>query len=32
MAVGQGLYPADIDYKKGYTLRFVDKGYGLEGR
>jgi NitT/TauT family transport system substrate-binding protein len=29
MAVGQGLYPADIDYKKGYTLRFIDKGHGL---
>jgi NitT/TauT family transport system substrate-binding protein len=30
MAVGQGLYPADIDYKKGYTLQFVNKGYGLD--
>jgi len=30
MATGQGLYPADIDYKKGYTLQFVDKGYGLD--
>ena len=30
MAAGQGLYSADIDYKKGYTLRFVDKGYGLD--
>jgi len=30
MAAGQGLYPADIDYKKGYTLQFVDKGYGLD--
>jgi NitT/TauT family transport system substrate-binding protein len=32
MAAGQGLYPADIDYKKGYTLQFIDKGYGLDGR
>ena len=32
MAVGQGLYPADIDAKKGYTLQFVDKGYGLDAR
>ena len=30
MATGQGLYPADIDYKKGYTLQFIDKGYGLD--
>jgi NitT/TauT family transport system substrate-binding protein len=30
MAVGQGLYPTDIDFKKGYTLQFVDKGYGLD--
>jgi NitT/TauT family transport system substrate-binding protein len=30
MTTGQGLYPADIDYKKGYTLRFVDKGFGLD--
>jgi NitT/TauT family transport system substrate-binding protein len=26
---GQGLYPANLDYKKAYTLRFVNKGYGL---
>ncbi len=32
MATGQGLYPADIDYKKGYTLQFIGKGYGLDGR
>jgi len=25
----QGLYPADLDYRKAYTLAFVDKGYGL---
>jgi len=30
MATGQGLYPADIDSRKGYTLQFVDKGYGLD--
>ena len=30
MAVAQGLYPADLDYKTGYTLQFVDKGYGLD--
>jgi NitT/TauT family transport system substrate-binding protein len=28
MASGQGLYPTDLDYKKAYTLDFVDKGYG----
>jgi NitT/TauT family transport system substrate-binding protein len=28
MASAQGLYPADLDYKKGYTLDFVDKGHG----
>jgi hypothetical protein len=22
------LYPADLDYKKAYTLQFVDKGIG----
>jgi len=32
MATGAGLYPADIDAKKGYTLQFVDKGYGLDAR
>lgn len=25
-AVKAGLYPADLDYRKGYDLRFVDKG------
>ncbi|MCS6877628.1 MAG: ABC transporter substrate-binding protein [Geminicoccaceae bacterium] len=25
-----GLYPSDLPYKKGYTLRFVNKGHGLE--
>jgi len=29
---GQGLYPADMDYRKAYTLEFVDKGYGLGGQ
>lgn len=24
-----GLYPANLDYKKAYTLQFVDKGEGL---
>ena len=24
-----GLYPKDLDYKKAYTLQFVDKGFGL---
>ncbi len=28
-AVAIGLYPADLDYKKAYTLQFVDKGHGL---
>ena len=28
-AVSVGLYPADLDYKKAYTLQFVDKGVGL---
>jgi NitT/TauT family transport system substrate-binding protein len=26
----QGLYPKDMDYKKAYTARFVDQGYGLD--
>lgn len=29
-AVAVGLYPADLDYKKAYTLKFVDKGVGLK--
>ncbi|MDB5395469.1 MAG: putative transporter, periplasmic substrate-binding protein [Rhodospirillales bacterium] len=29
MASGQGLYPVDLDYKKAYTLQFVNKGFGL---
>jgi NitT/TauT family transport system substrate-binding protein len=28
-AAEEGLYPADLDYRKAYTLRFIDKGYGL---
>jgi hypothetical protein len=31
-AVAAGLYPKGLDYKKAYTLRFVDKRYGIEGR
>jgi NitT/TauT family transport system substrate-binding protein len=26
---GQGLYPAEMDYRKAYTLRFVDKRAGM---
>jgi NitT/TauT family transport system substrate-binding protein len=29
-AVAVGLYPADLDYKKAYTTKFVDKGVGLK--
>jgi len=28
----QGLYPAGMDYKKAYTLQFVNKGVGLSMR
>ena len=28
----QGLYPKDMDFKKAYTTRFVDQGYGLDLR
>jgi len=28
----QGLYPKDMDYKKAYTARFVDQGFGLDLR
>jgi NitT/TauT family transport system substrate-binding protein len=31
-AAAAGLYPKGLDYKKAYTLRFVDKRYGIEGR
>jgi len=24
-----GLYPKDLDYKKAFTLQFVNKGVGL---
>jgi NitT/TauT family transport system substrate-binding protein len=27
--VKAGVYPADIDPKKGYTLQFINKGHGL---
>ncbi|MGD0723896.1 MAG: ABC transporter substrate-binding protein, partial [Roseiarcus sp.] len=30
--VKAGVLKAGIDYKKAYTLRFVDKGVGLELR
>jgi hypothetical protein len=25
-----GLYPADMDYKKAFTLQFVDKKFGMK--
>ncbi len=28
-AASVGVYPKDFDYKKAYTLQFVDKGHGL---
>jgi NitT/TauT family transport system substrate-binding protein len=28
-AVAAGLYKADVDYRKSYTLEFVNKGHGL---
>lgn len=30
MLVQAGLMPADMDYKKAYTLEFVNKGYGMK--
>jgi NitT/TauT family transport system substrate-binding protein len=30
LEVSLGLYPADLDYKKAYTMQFVNKGHGLE--
>jgi NitT/TauT family transport system substrate-binding protein len=27
--VEAGLYPATLDYKRGYSLQFVNKGYGM---
>jgi NitT/TauT family transport system substrate-binding protein len=30
--VKAGLFKADLDYKKAYTLRFVNKGVGLNLR
>ena len=27
---GQGLYPKDMDWQRGYTLRFVNHGVGLK--
>jgi NitT/TauT family transport system substrate-binding protein len=29
---GQGVYPKDMDWKKAYTLQFVNKKHGLEAR
>ncbi len=29
-AVSWGVYPADLDFRKAYTLDFVNKGVGLE--
>jgi NitT/TauT family transport system substrate-binding protein len=26
-----GIYPADLDYKRGYTLQFVNKRHGAPG-
>ena len=31
-AAAVGLYPRALDYKKAYTLQFVDKKHGMEGR
>ncbi|MBV8913950.1 MAG: ABC transporter substrate-binding protein, partial [Acetobacteraceae bacterium] len=28
----QGLYKPDLDWKKAYTLRFVNKGVGVSTR
>lgn len=28
----EGLYPAAMDYRRAYTLRFVNRGVGLEAR
>jgi len=30
-AAAQGLYPASLDFRKAYTLKFVDKSYGMDG-
>ena len=29
---GQGLYPAAMDYRQAYTLRFVNKGVGVRAK
>jgi NitT/TauT family transport system substrate-binding protein len=31
-AAAVGLYPKELDFKKAYTLQFVDKKHSLEGR
>ena len=30
-AAAVGLYPKELDYKKAYTLQFVNKKHGMEG-
>jgi len=30
-AAAVGLYPKGLDYKKAYTLQFVNKKHGMEG-
>ena len=30
--VKAGLFPADLDYRRSYTLRFINKGVGLDLR
>jgi NitT/TauT family transport system substrate-binding protein len=32
MMSAQGLYPAGMDFKPAYTLRFVNKRVGLEAK
>ena len=27
-----GVYPADLPYRQGYTLKFVNQGHGLDLR
>jgi hypothetical protein len=29
---GEGLYPKDMDWKKGYTLRFVNQRVGMASK
>jgi NitT/TauT family transport system substrate-binding protein len=30
--VAAGLFKADLDYKRAYTLAFIDKGAGVDQR